>query len=769
MSGATEGLRQRKAGASAATGSKDHLTDVTGKGSQSIQDPPDVKKLIKRKQVKQASGELGYNVALAIVTFLAFATRFWDIGHPGQVVFDEVHFGKFASYYLRREYYFDVHPPLGKMLLAAVAWFLGYDGHFLFDKIGLDYAENNVPYVGLRLFPASCGALIIPVVFLTLKELGLSVAGATFGAMLLVLDNALITQTRLILLDSMLTLFCVFAIYAWVRFRKLRHRPFTCDWYLWLALTGLGLALTTGVKMVGLLTVATVGIAVLYDLWDLLDIKRGLTMRQFIRHFSSRAVFLIFMPLAVYLFFFYLHFAILIKSGPGDAFMSAAFQDQLTGANINTNASYVPYYANITLRHRDTKAWLHSHPDKYPLRYDDGRVSSQGQQITGYPHKDINNVWIIEPVDPEQYPAEGVYTPTDEENEKGLRFVRNSDLVRLRHIRTDSYLLTHDVASPLTSTHMEMTTISAEENKRYNETLWRIELLDGNKGSKVKSKRGHLKLINHQHKVAVHCDSKALPDWGYGQQQVNGNKNIKEAFNVWWIDDVLHDKADLLVPKEKDTTKVRKMSFLEKFLELQGLMLSHNAGLTKPHPYSSAPIAWPFVLRGISFWEVKESLRQIYLLGNPIVWWGSGAGVIIYMATWVADRLLLRRGIDGLGVEPRRWWDRSLGFVFLCWLMHWIPFFLQARMLFLHHYLPSFIFSAMVLACVCEFFTGSVPRNVSLSQNDLKRWAGVAAGIAVAGASFYYFSPMTYGLSFKSAQDITARKWVPTWDFQHAA
>ena len=37
-------------------------------------------------------------IALAIITALSFFTRFYKLYHPNEVVFDEVHFGKFASY-----------------------------------------------------------------------------------------------------------------------------------------------------------------------------------------------------------------------------------------------------------------------------------------------------------------------------------------------------------------------------------------------------------------------------------------------------------------------------------------------------------------------------------------------------------------------------------------------------------------------------------------------------------------------------------------------
>ena len=36
--------------------------------------------------------------------------------------------GKYASLYLKRVFFFDSNPPLGKLLLAAVAYITGFDG-----------------------------------------------------------------------------------------------------------------------------------------------------------------------------------------------------------------------------------------------------------------------------------------------------------------------------------------------------------------------------------------------------------------------------------------------------------------------------------------------------------------------------------------------------------------------------------------------------------------------------------------------------------------
>lgn len=109
--------------------------------------------------------------------------------------FDEVHFGKFASYYILRQYYFDVHPPFAKLLFGLAGWFVGYDGHFGFENIGDSYTEAHVPYVGMRALPAIFGSFTVPVVYGIMKECGFSTIVATFSACIVLFGTCLCLAT----------------------------------------------------------------------------------------------------------------------------------------------------------------------------------------------------------------------------------------------------------------------------------------------------------------------------------------------------------------------------------------------------------------------------------------------------------------------------------------------------------------------------------------------------------------------------------------------
>jgi dolichyl-phosphate-mannose-protein mannosyltransferase len=130
-----------------------------------------------------------------------------------------VHFGGFASDYLRREYFFDVHPPLGKLVYALVGCIFGYEGNFSFANIGLEYSAD-VPYLAMRIVSAIFGAMLAPTCFIILKEMKLLTTSSVFGSALILLDNALITQTRFILLDSFLILPIFLSSLCWVKFRQ---------------------------------------------------------------------------------------------------------------------------------------------------------------------------------------------------------------------------------------------------------------------------------------------------------------------------------------------------------------------------------------------------------------------------------------------------------------------------------------------------------------------------------------------------------------------
>ena len=55
------------------------------------------------------------------------------------------------------------------------------------------------------------------------------------------------------------------------------------------------------------------------------------------KHWLARILCLIMVPIALYMASFLVHFAILIRSGPGDAQMSSLFQAGLVGNDFDDN------------------------------------------------------------------------------------------------------------------------------------------------------------------------------------------------------------------------------------------------------------------------------------------------------------------------------------------------------------------------------------------------------------------------------------------------
>ena len=214
-------------------------------------------------------------------------------------------------------------------------------------------------------------------------------------------------------------------------------------------------------------------------------------------------------------------------------------------------------------------------------------------------------------------------------------------------------------------TNQEFTTWRKDDLTRYNDTLFHLYLLDSHDGEQLKSKSGYFRIVHGPTKVSMWTHPKQLPDWAFKQQEINGNKNPSEKSATWVVDEIISDESmsfflasssevdrysagqDLKNRTGNLAPKVPKpLNFFKKFVELQLLMMQHNAGLTASHPYASGPINWPFLLSGISFWTENDTRKQIYLIGNLVSWWTCVVALSVYVGVLGADLLARRRGIE---------------------------------------------------------------------------------------------------------------------------
>lgn len=281
-------------------------------------------------------------------------------------------------------------------------------------------------------------------------------------------DNALLTQSRFILMESMLLTFTTLALLFLMKFQQPQLSAVHSIGYGLLSATFFAAALT--IKFVGFYACCLGALTMGRHLWQRLP-DRTVSNVQIAGQIALRSILFAVLPAAIYVSVFYVHLTVLQRAGPHDSIMTSAFQASLDGglASITKGQPLnVVHGSQITLRHTlGRTCWLHSHAHVYPVRYADKRGSSHQQQVTCYSFKDVNNWWIVKRPDK-------VDLVVGEEPDA----VQHGDEVHLVHGITSRALNSHDVAAAMTPQCQEVSCYVDYNVSMAAQIVWRVDIIN---------------------------------------------------------------------------------------------------------------------------------------------------------------------------------------------------------------------------------------------------------------------------------------------------
>jgi dolichyl-phosphate-mannose-protein mannosyltransferase len=623
------------------------------------------------------------------------------------------------------------------MLVGVGGKIAGYDGRFDFE--GSNYPEG-MKYWIMRAWLATFGVLIIPLAYWTSLELGLSHYSSFLVSWFLIFDNGFTVISRFILLDTTLLLFTATSLHCLVMFHNQRNKPFSTLWWLWLILSGASIGAVSSTKWVGLFSVTLIGIYTIRDLWTKTgDIK--MKYSTYFGHWLARIFGLIIVPASLYVLMFYVHFSVLNRTGPDDGTLSSLFQYHLAGSGLQENPLKLAMGANITIRGNFLDSGLlHSHEHQYP-------EYSLEQQITNYKFHDDNNIFEV-------LPKEGAYDP-----EQPVQFISSETIVRLRHNATGKFMrVWTDWDTPVSGARGYHVSAGGSDNYTESKDLWRFDIYDDLNLSPapehVHSLTTRFQLRHIDTGCLLASSDRRLPDWGFDQFEVWCEKNTgsNALETLWNIEYNRHEKL------EPAPDRGFKRAFWRDLFRINHAMWSDNNNLRpdedRNDPLTSKPFHWPFMLHTIRMCGWGDNEIKFLMIGNPLVWWGSTAALVIHTAMLVYYQVRMRRGI-------REWvkkdWEKFEFFghsLLLGWVFHFLPFYIMGRVLYFHHYFPALYFAIINMGVVIDFTLAKLNKS---SQKQV-----VFLIMLVVLLIFWYFSPLTYGYS-KPSIDLKGRKWISGW------
>ncbi|CAH2104314.1 unnamed protein product [Euphydryas editha] len=720
-------------------------------------------KTVEDTKVDETIKSIYFRVEIDVVfiglLLLALGTRLYNLEEPKYVVFDELHYGRYVSLYTKGIFFFDANPPLGKQMLYLAGHIAGYDGNFTFDRIGSPYTES-VPVKALRLVPAISGSLLVPLSYQLMMEISTYQLTAVLAAMLILFENSFLAQSRFMLLESMQILFSLFSIICIIKCT----RKTDVASVIWLCIGALSLGCCFSIKYSGLYTYYLAIFLIGRQIWNRVD----QTESSFKLCLSAlwRLFILISIPFMVYVCVFYAHLAMLPKAGPHDSVMTSAFQASLKGglASITKGQPlHVSHGSQITLRHSHGRTcWLHSHAHVYPVRYSDDRGSSHQQQVTCYSFKDVNNWWIVKRPDQHSLP---VSNPPD--------VIRHGDIVQLLHGITSRALNSHDVAAPVSPQSQEVSCYIDYNVSMPAQNLWRVDIVNRETDDATwDSIRSLVRLIHVDSGSALRYSGRQLPSWGFHQHEVVADKVITHQDTIWNVEEHRYTKAEdrkererELVTAEMIPTAVTQLSFWDKFIELQYKMIAHSQDAPQGHMFASEPLEWPLLVRSIAYWLSPDSNAQVHLIGNLVTWYAGTISVLVFSALLAIYAIRQRRAhIDLPPSAAQKFYDAGC-ILFLGYWLHYLPYFFMDRTLFLHHYLPAYIFKILLLAYIIDHMYYILCRHEKTKPFTHFFILCVTIWLAYVIITYKKFSVLSYGNTDLTESDLLNLRWKDTWDF----
>tara|TARA_R110002060_G_scaffold11188_2_gene16419 strand:+ start:1695 stop:2270 length:576 start_codon:yes stop_codon:yes gene_type:complete len=187
------------------------------------------------------------------------------------------------------------------------------------------------------------------------------------------------------------------------------------------------------------------------------------------------------------------------------------------------------------------------------------------------------------------------------------------------------------------------------------------------------------------------------------------------------------------------------------------MMTSNNALVPDPDKQddlASAFWQWPILNVGLRMCGWDDSIVKYFLLGNPLVYWGSTAalGGLALLVAWYLVRW--QRGYT----ELKQWDIDQIHYAglypVLGWFLHYIPFVGMGRVTYVHHYYPALYFAILNLGFIVDWMTRNQIRNIQY----------IVYGILYAATIglYIFFMPICWGMVGPNKQ-YSYMKWFDTW------